>query len=196
MKYLLAGFDEFMSGNGVWIVIGVLIAALIISIIFLILNIIKMKKNNRREKSVKDNDEKNNEVSEEIPSSKEDKDVVKVEEEKKDISVEEKTKKTKSEKSMSKIQKTGKTKNKQLESDKTNEKNETTKLEKIEKSNVTYGVTYDKTNKEWVVKKTGASRASKRFSTKAEALEYAEKISENNNANLRVHKKNGKFQKQ
>ena len=59
----------------------------------------------------------------------------------------------------------------------------------------TYGITYDKESREWVVKKTGSSRASKRFVTKAEALEYAEKLSESKGANLRVHKKDGKFQK-
>ena len=59
----------------------------------------------------------------------------------------------------------------------------------------TYGVTYDKENRQWVVKKTGSARASKRCATKAEALEYAEKLSEAKGANLRVHKKDGKFQK-
>ena len=53
----------------------------------------------------------------------------------------------------------------------------------------TYGVTYDKENRQWVVKKTGSARASKRCATKAEALEYAEKLSEAKGANLRVHKK-------
>ena len=56
-------------------------------------------------------------------------------------------------------------------------------------------LTYDKENKEWVVKKTGGQRASKRFSTKKEALVYAEKLSQNQDLNLTVKKKDGKFQK-
>ena len=69
------------------------------------------------------------------------------------------------------------------------------KTEAQQEKKATYGLTYDKENRQWVVKKTGATRASKRFLTKAEALEYAEKLSEANGANLRVHKKDGKFQK-
>ena len=59
-----------------------------------------------------------------------------------------------------------------------------------------YMVTYDKENKEWVVKKTGAARASRRCRTKAEALEVAERLAENQDLNLTVKKKDGKFQKQ
>ena len=59
-----------------------------------------------------------------------------------------------------------------------------------------YMVIYDKENKEWVVKKTGAQRASKRCRTKVEALEVAERLAENQDLNLTVKKKNGKFQKQ
>ena len=59
-----------------------------------------------------------------------------------------------------------------------------------------YMVTYDKENKEWVVKKTGAARASRRCRTKAEALEVAEHLAESQDLNLTVKKKDGKFQKQ
>ena len=51
MKKLIASsFDEFMAGNGIWIVIGVLAGALIITTIFLILNILKEKKKKEAEK--------------------------------------------------------------------------------------------------------------------------------------------------
>lgn len=59
-----------------------------------------------------------------------------------------------------------------------------------------YIISYDKNARLWVVKKTGSSRASKRFVTKAEALEYAEALSQKQNLNLTVKKKDGKFQKQ
>ena len=58
-----------------------------------------------------------------------------------------------------------------------------------------YMVTYDKDNKEWVVKKTGASRASKRCKTKKEAMEVAERLAASQELNLTVKKKDGKFQK-
>ena len=58
-----------------------------------------------------------------------------------------------------------------------------------------YMVTYDKEQKDWVVKKTGASRASKRCKTKKEAMEVAERLAESQDLNLTVKKKDGKFQK-
>ena len=58
-----------------------------------------------------------------------------------------------------------------------------------------YMVTYDKEGKVWVVKKTGATRASKKCKTKKEALEIAEKLANNQDLKLSVKKKDGKFQK-
>ena len=58
-----------------------------------------------------------------------------------------------------------------------------------------YMVTYDKDRKDWVVKKTGATRASKRCKTKKEAMEVAEKLAESQDLNISVKKKDGKFQK-
>ena len=58
-----------------------------------------------------------------------------------------------------------------------------------------YMVTYDKENKDWVIKKTGAVKASKRCKTKKEALEIVEKLAENQDLNVSVKKKDGKFQK-
>ena len=59
-----------------------------------------------------------------------------------------------------------------------------------------YMISYDKENKEWIVKKTEGERASKRCKTKAEALEVAKKLSESQDLKMSVKKKNGKFQKQ
>ena len=58
-----------------------------------------------------------------------------------------------------------------------------------------YRVVYDKEAKIWRLKKDGAKRVIKNFDTKAEALEYAKRISEKNEMGLTVHKKDGKFQK-
>lgn len=46
MKSLLlaSGFEEFITGNGIWILVGCLAAALLVSVVFLILNIEKEKK--------------------------------------------------------------------------------------------------------------------------------------------------------
>ena len=59
-----------------------------------------------------------------------------------------------------------------------------------------YRVTYDKEKANWVVKKDGGMRATKRFRTKQEALDYVEGLCDRKGASLSVHKKNGKFQKQ
>ena len=58
-----------------------------------------------------------------------------------------------------------------------------------------YMVTFDKEEREWVIKKTGADRASRRCKTKQEALEIVEKLSENQDLSVSVKKKDGKFQK-
>jgi len=58
-----------------------------------------------------------------------------------------------------------------------------------------YMVTYDKEKKDWVIKKTGSTRASKRCKTKKEALEIAEHLAASQDMNLSIKKKDGKFQK-
>ena len=183
MKQLLASsFDEFMSGNGIWIVIGVLAGALIITTVFLILNILKEKKSKEVEhKAEFPNDEPK---TENILESKT-KNTVVIEKE----TVEQ----TETKPSNKKVNAEKKTE-KKVEKPKTEKVEPQAKLEKEQK--VSYGVTYDKENREWVVRKSGSSRASKRCATKEEALAVAEKLSKQNNATLRVHKKNGKFQKQ
>ena len=58
-----------------------------------------------------------------------------------------------------------------------------------------YMVIYDKEKKDWVVKKTGAQKASKRCKTKKEAMEVVTRLADNQELNISVKKKNGKFQK-
>lgn len=176
MSYL-ASFDEFMSGNGIWIVIGVLIAALVVTTIFLVLNIVSAKKQSNKVKTEENNaenkEENNKNLKETNNSASEN-------------TNKDKQKENKEEKIKSEPKETNQETNEEKISNETKEN-------KVQKN--IYGITYDKTKREWVVKKTGSARASKRFKTKAEALEYAEKLSENNGASLRVHKKDGKFQK-
>ncbi len=186
MKQLLASsFDEFMSGNGIWIVIGVLAGALIITTVFLILNILKEKK--KKQEATVSQEQKEEQKTEE---KAEEKPEVAVEIEKEPV---EQTETKPSNKKVSKANAEKKTE-KKVAKPKTEKVESEAKPEKEQK--VSYGVTYDKENREWVVRKSGSSRASKRCATKEEALAVAEKLSKQNNATLRVHKKNGKFQKQ
>lgn len=67
--------------------------------------------------------------------------------------------------------------------------------EEVKVKNQKYMVIYDKEKKDWVIKKTGAAKASKRCKTKKEALEFVEKYAENQDLNVSIKKKDGKFQK-
>lgn len=58
-----------------------------------------------------------------------------------------------------------------------------------------YRVIYDMSEKVWLIKKDGAKRVIRKVATKAEATKIAKELSENQNLNLTIHKKDGKFQK-
>lgn len=58
-----------------------------------------------------------------------------------------------------------------------------------------YIIKYNKEEKVWVVKKTNAKKASKKFKTKTDAYLYAERLSSAREMPLTVMKKDGKFQK-
>lgn len=58
-----------------------------------------------------------------------------------------------------------------------------------------YRIVYDKEAKEWCIKKDGAKRVIRRVKTKAEALKIAKELCKNQELNLSVQKKDGKFQK-
>lgn len=59
----------------------------------------------------------------------------------------------------------------------------------------TYMVSYDKVKKDWVVKRRGSQRASKRTATKQEAMDVVKKLTKTQDVGFTVKKKNGKFQK-
>ncbi|MGQ3015257.1 MAG: DUF2188 domain-containing protein [Flavobacteriales bacterium] len=46
----------------------------------------------------------------------------------------------------------------------------------------------------WVVRKTGAARASRTFGTKKEAVEYGRELSKTEKTELYIHKRNGMIQ--
>ena len=63
------------------------------------------------------------------------------------------------------------------------------------KKAVSYRILYDKETKTWEVRKDNAKRVIRRVKTKKEALEIAQELSQKQDLNLVVHKKDGKFQK-
>ena len=76
-----------------------------------------------------------------------------------------------------------------------NKQKEIEKMAETTEKKAVYRVIYDKDNKEWLVKKDGATRVIRRVRTKAEALELANQFTENQDLSLSVQKKDGKFQK-
>ncbi len=54
---------------------------------------------------------------------------------------------------------------------------------------------YDKTDREWKIKKDGAKRVIDSKPTKEEALKRVKELSENKDVAFVVHKMDGKFQK-
>ena len=58
-----------------------------------------------------------------------------------------------------------------------------------------YRVLYNKEERTWQIKKDGAKRVISSFPTKDEALKGVKELSESNDLNYIVHKKDGKFQK-
>lgn len=58
-----------------------------------------------------------------------------------------------------------------------------------------YRISYDREQKMWLIKKDGAKRVIRKTGTKVEALEIAKRMCNNQDLNLVVHKKDGKFQK-
>lgn len=62
--------------------------------------------------------------------------------------------------------------------------------------NIKFTVKYDRNRDSWIIKKDGVDRPVRRLDTKEEALNVARALCKKYNANLVVHKKDGKFQKQ
>ena len=68
------------------------------------------------------------------------------------------------------------------------------KVEDKERKTI-YRVVYDKDARSWLIKKDGAKRTIASFPTKEEAMSRVKELSESQDINFVVHKKDGKFQK-
>jgi len=58
-----------------------------------------------------------------------------------------------------------------------------------------YRLVYDKENKDWVIQRANAERATKRCKTKEEAMKALKELSKNQDVGTVIHKKDGKKQK-
>ncbi len=68
-------------------------------------------------------------------------------------------------------------------------------MEETKAKKALYRVVYDKEDRLWKITKDGAKRTIASFATKDEALKRVKELSESNELNFVVHKKDGKFQK-
>ena len=84
----------------------------------------------------------------------------------------------------------------EISTDYAEEKPEETKPKRVSVASPKYTVKFDGKSQEWIVLKSGNTRATRRVKTKQEALAIAKELSKNSDATLVVHKKDGKFQKQ
>ena len=163
MKSLLlaSGFEEFITGNGIWILVGCLAFALLVSVLFLVLNIEKEKKARLNNPARVIKEEKPKErvkaVEVNIPSKEE-----KVEE----LVVEEKVEEAKA------------------------EPVEDVEEPVKEEESGNYEIRYDADAKEWVVRRENSLRATKRTRTKQEAIDFAKPLAEKHEVKLIVHTKN------
>ena len=211
---MLASLTEFLKNSWYFIVAGMLLVALIV---FWIVEVKKSNKNKKFkfENLEEDFAEKEQTEPEQAKEEKEEQ-VQEVKEEPKKENTEEK----KEEKPKAKKQTKEQPKEEVKEETKEEPKKETKKsapkkAEKVEEVKVAievkeekteeetankpkkakYNLFYDKEKKDWVIKKSGSERATKRCRTKKEALEVIERLDRNNDINISVKKKDGKFQK-
>lgn len=216
MKFLLSTFEDFITGSGIWILVGCLAFALLVSILFLILNIEKEKKMResnttplyiKREEKV----EKERIQPVEVKTSEE---KVAVEEKAKPVATEEKTETKAPAKPATKPQtkstaKATKSSTKTTSDKKIEEKSKPVEVKKAEtkapakkttsaKAKVVeevveesgnYDISFDAQTGEWVVKRENNSRATKRTKTKQEAIDYAKPLAEKNEVKLIIHTK-------
>lgn len=178
MNYLLS-FDSFITGSGIWILVGCLGFALLVSIIFLVLNIEKEKRKmqNGNTPVVLPSLEEKPVVAEEKPVVEE-KEVKAVEAEKEE-KVEEPVKE---EKVAEKKPAAKKAPAKKVASEPVKEEKES--------AGEDYVVSYDFESKDWVVRKGNSQRATKRTKTKQQAIDFAKPLAEKNQVKLIVHNKN------
>ena len=184
---LLEKGDDSMQ-NWMLYAIGVFVGLVVVLVI-----VLSLGKKYRKEKMTKDNDKVEEKIEKDIANKNDEIVLKKQDNDKKDVKEKNKKKlnKTKIEST------TKKPANKQKDNQKEqNAKKDNKNLEKSVDESQTYRIVYDKEQREWIVKIDGSKRASRRCKTKAEALEVAKELAKKKDADLSVHKKNGKFQKQ
>ena len=159
-RFLLEdGFMDFITGNGIWILVGCLAFALLVSVLFLVLNIEKEKKaraNNAAKKVVKEETPKERVKPVEVNIAKKEDEVAKVEEP-------------------------------AAQEEKVEEVVEEPASEGEEAGN--YEINYDAENKQWVVRRENSLRATKRTKTKQEAIDFAKPLADKHEVKLIVHTK-------
>lgn len=219
MKSLLLSFEDFIMGSGIWILVGCLAFCLLISIVFLILNIKKEKENLEKGRNtvvapqVQAKPEVKEEPKEEIkdePVKAEAEVKAEVKETKKvpakapakkapvKKEVKEETKQEESKKSPAKTAEK-KAETKKVSAKKAPVKQETKTVKKVskpaepvEEESGNYDISYDFNSSEWVVKRENSLRATKRTKTKQEAIDFAKPLAEKNEVKLIIHNKNEK----
>ena len=165
-RFLLSdGFMDFITGSGIWILVGCLAFALLVSVLFLVLNIEKEKKARLNKPARVAQEEKPKErikaVEVKLPSKEEKVEEVKEEPAKEEVVKEEPVKEEKVEE----------------------------KVEEPEESG-NYQITYDADAKQWVVRRENSLRATKRTRTKQEAIDFAKPLAEKHEVKLIIHTKN------
>ena len=190
MKDLLLSFEDFITGIGIWILVGCLGFCLIVSVIFLILNLQKEKKEKERE---------NKQFAESIAMVQKQEAENKAEAkkaEKKEPAKKPATKKPaakKAEKVEEEKPVAKKAPAKKAEEKPVAKKAPAKKAEEkpaAEEASANYEIAYDAESKQWVVRKENSTRATKRTKTKQEAIDYAKPLADKSGAKLIIKNKN------
>ncbi|MBO4412731.1 MAG: DUF2188 domain-containing protein [Clostridia bacterium] len=172
-NFLLTAFEDFITGNGIWILIGCLAFALIVSIVFLYLNIQKEKKEQENNKQ-------------ELIAKLAEKYALENEIAKQQADEEKQVKKAPAKTAAAKTTKKAATK--KPETKKAPEPK--TEPEEDGAAGGDYDISFDAKAKEWVVKRTNLTRATKRTKTKQQAIDYSKPLAEKHGVKLIIHTKN------
>lgn len=209
-NFLLSGFEDFITGSGIWILVGCLAFALLVSILFLILNIEKEKKMQAKKSTpivltteeekpkaeriqpveVKTNkeEEKVEEVEKEEPVKKATTKKAPAKTTKKPASKKPATEeKVTSEPATEKKATVKKSATKKVEPKKEEVKEEVKEVLPTEGGN--YEISFEAETKKWVVKREANTRATKKTKTKQEAIDFAKPLAEKNGVKLIIHTK-------
>ena len=178
---------EFIKQYWQFVVAGIILLALII---YWVVEAILAKKKKQRELDELEKSLEEAEKSQTEPAEvkEEEKEEVKAEETAQEKPVEAKPAKKRKQKEAEQVEEVKEEPAEEV-------KEEPAEEEKEERELGHYTISYDKEKKDWVIKRPGSQRATKRTKTKKEALEIVKKLTETQEVGFVVKKKNGKFQK-